>query len=51
MPTKMKLDSVEACFERLSLRQPDPETELNFTSPFTLPVAVVLLAQATDVGC
>ena len=46
----MKLDVVHACFERLSLRQPDPQTELNFTSPFTLLVAVVLSAQATDVG-
>ena len=50
MPKKMKLDAVDACFERLSLRQPDPQTELDFTSPFTLLVAVVLSAQATDVG-
>ena len=50
MPKKMKLDAVDACFERLSLRQPHPQTELNFTSPFTLLVAVVLSAQATDVG-
>ncbi len=50
MPRKMKLDAVEACFERLSQRQPDPQTELNFTSPYTLLVAVVLSAQATDVG-
>ena len=50
MPKKMKLYAVDACFERLSLRQPDPQTELDFTSPFTLLVAVVLSAQATDVG-
>ena len=50
MPKKMKLEAVDACFERLSLRQPNPQTELNFTSPFTLLVAVVLSAQATDVG-
>ena len=50
MPKKMKLDEVNVCFERLSLRQPDPQTELDFTSPFTLLVAVVLSAQATDVG-
>jgi endonuclease-3 len=50
MPKKMKLNAVDACFERLSLRQPDPQTELDFTSPFTLLVAVVLSAQATDVG-
>ena len=50
MPKKMKLDAVDACFERLSMRQPNPKTELEFTSPFTLLVAVVLSAQATDVG-
>ena len=50
MPKKMKLEEVNACFERLSQRQPDPKTELNFTNPFTLLVAVVLSAQATDVG-
>ena len=50
MPKKMKLNAVDACFERLSLRQPEPQTELDFTSPFTLLVAVVLSAQATDVG-
>ena len=50
MPKKMKLNAVDACFERLSLRQPDPQTELDFTSPFTLLVAVVLSARATDVG-
>ena len=46
----MRLDVVETCFERLSLRQPNPQTELNFTSPYTLLVAVVLSAQATDIG-
>ena len=50
MAKKMKLDAVDACFERLSARQPDPQTELNFTSPFTLLIAVVLSAQSTDVG-
>lgn len=46
----MRLDKVETCFERLSLRQPNPQTELDFISPYTLLVAVVLSAQATDVG-
>jgi endonuclease-3 len=50
MPVKMRLDVVETCFERLALRQPNPRTELNFTSPYTLLVAVVLSAQATDIG-
>ena len=50
MPVKMKLAAIDICFERLSQRQPDPQTELDFTDPFTLLVAVVLSAQATDVG-
>ena len=50
MPIKMKLAAIDICFERLSQRQPDPQTELDFTDPFTLLVAVVLSAQATDVG-
>src|SRR5581483_9253501 len=33
-----------------SERLPDPRTELEFLSPFTLLVAVVLSAQATDAG-
>lgn len=43
-------DRVEAIFERLSAIMPDPKTELNFTSPYTLVVAVALSAQATDVS-
>ena len=41
---------VEAIFERLSGVMPEPKTELNFTSPYTLVVAVALSAQATDVS-
>ena len=37
-------------FERLKAQRPKPETELNYNSPFELLVAVVLSAQATDVG-
>lgn len=47
---KMKLADMEECFVRLSARLPDPQTELQFSSPYTLLVAVVLSAQATDVG-
>ena len=36
--------------ERLAARMPAPKTELEYESPFTLLVAVVLSAQATDVG-
>ena len=43
-------DRVEAIFERLERVMPDPKTELNFSSPYTLVVAVALSAQATDVS-
>ena len=49
-PRKMKLADMEACFVRLAAQLPDPKTELSFSSPFTLLVAVVLSAQATDIG-
>jgi endonuclease-3 len=41
---------MEECFVRLAAQLPDPKTELSFSNPFTLLVAVVLSAQATDVG-
>ena len=50
MAAKMKLADVDRCFELLSQRHPEPQTELQFTDPYTLLVAVVLSAQATDVG-
>jgi endonuclease-3 len=37
-------------YRRLAARQPEPRTELDYSNPFTLLVAVVLSAQATDVG-
>lgn len=37
-------------FDRLAVAIPDPTTELNYTTPFELLVAVVLSAQATDKG-
>jgi endonuclease-3 len=37
-------------FERLRAENPEPKTELNYSSPFELLVAVTLSAQATDVG-
>ncbi|MFJ6025408.1 endonuclease III [Brevundimonas sp. NPDC092305] len=43
-------DRVEEIFTRLSRVMPDPKTELNFSSPYTLVVAVALSAQATDVS-
>ena len=47
---KMRLDRMAICFERLAAKQPEPKTELDFFNPYTLLVAVVLSAQATDVG-
>jgi endonuclease-3 len=40
--------SVRPFLEALAASRPDAETELKYTSPFTLLVAVVLSAQATD---
>jgi endonuclease-3 len=37
-------------FRRLQAVTPKPETELNYDSPFELLVAVILSAQATDIG-
>jgi endonuclease-3 len=37
-------------FRRLAAERPNPKTELDYKSPYTLLVAVVLSAQATDVG-
>jgi endonuclease-3 len=46
----MKRAQIEEMFARLQARDPEPQTELRYSSPFTLLVAVVLSAQATDVG-
>lgn len=40
----------EAIFARLSAADPAPKTELVYTSPYTLLVAVALSAQSTDVS-
>ena len=40
----------EAVFARLAAASPEPKTELEYANPFTLLVAVVLSAQATDAG-
>ncbi len=41
---------MEEFFRRLEERDPDPRGELEYINPYTLLVAVVLSAQATDVG-
>ncbi|HTZ67850.1 MAG TPA: endonuclease III, partial [Roseiarcus sp.] len=40
----------EKIFERLATANPSPRGELKYVDPFTLLVAVVLSAQATDAG-
>jgi endonuclease-3 len=46
----MDAAEIDSFFARLAARLPEPETELDYINPFTLLVAVVLSAQATDVG-
>ena len=46
----MKRDAIEAFFFRLAAINPEPKGELNWVNPYTLLVAVVLSAQATDKG-
>src|SRR5471030_1192147 len=40
----------EEFFARLKKQNPSPKTELEYTNPYTLLVAVALSAQATDKG-
>ena len=46
----MKVADRAEFFRRLRSVTPEPRTELNYSSPFELLIAVVLSAQATDVG-
>ena len=46
----MKRSDVIEMFTRLREFNPQPTTELEYTTPFELLVAVILSAQATDVG-
>jgi len=46
----MKREKVIELFRRLRELNPHPTTELDYTTPFELLVAVILSAQATDVG-
>ena len=47
---QMKKDQIEEFFARLSAANPEPQTELDYRNTYTLLVAVVLSAQATDAG-
>ncbi len=50
MPRKFTAAEAAEFFSRLEKSNPAPETELEYSSPYTLLVAVVLSAQATDKG-
>jgi len=46
----MDQNTITHLFQHLQAENPKPETELNYSSPFELLVAVMLSAQSTDVG-
>ncbi|MDP1776662.1 MAG: endonuclease III, partial [Moraxellaceae bacterium] len=46
----MNIEKRRQIFARLKANNPKPETELNYSSPFELLIAVLLSAQATDVS-
>ncbi len=48
--SRLKPAEIEALFEALARANPEPKGELAWANPFTLLVAVVLSAQATDAG-
>lgn len=48
MPKPLGRAEVREVFERFAAIDPDPKGELDFINPFTLLIAVVLSAQATD---
>src|ERR1700744_4634681 len=50
MPKAFSKAEVEDFFARLKKQNPEPKTELEYTNPYTLLVAVALSAQATDKG-
>jgi len=49
-PRKLKPEGIAEIFRRFQAADPEPKGELVSTNPFTLLVAVVLSAQATDAG-
>ena len=48
--SRLKADEIALLFERLQAQNPEPKGELEYVNPYTLLVAVVLSAQATDAG-
>lgn len=49
-PRRLKPDQITEMFRRFQAADPAPQGELDYVNPYTLLVAVVLSAQATDVG-
>jgi endonuclease-3 len=49
-PSLLSPEEIEELFSRLAELNPKPTTELEYTTPYELLVAVTLSAQATDVG-
>ncbi len=49
-PARLSPAAIAEIFARLSAADPEPRTELNYVNGYTLLVAVVLSAQATDAG-
>jgi endonuclease-3 len=47
---RMPAKDIAEAFRRFAVANPEPKGELHYTNPFTLLVAVVLSAQATDAG-
>ncbi len=47
---KLTRAQIAEIYKHLQVLEPEPETELQYSNPFTLVVAVALSAQATDVG-
>lgn len=48
--SKAEAARIHEIFARLAAKNPHPQSELDYQNPYTLLVAVVLSAQATDVG-
>ncbi|MGB0750028.1 MAG: endonuclease III [Magnetospiraceae bacterium] len=46
----MKKATIDILYARLAAQNPEPQGELHYVNPYTLLVAVVLSAQATDKG-
>ena len=50
MPQHMKKEQIVRFFATLQAANPEPRSELHYSNPFELLVAVILSAQATDVS-